>query len=48
MPIQTAPEEVVALHYISEKAGMKDTDKAHIQKVIMEASKDSDYFKREQ
>ena len=38
----------MALHYVSCKAGMEENDKAKIQKVIMEASKDSDYYKREQ
>lgn len=33
---------------MAQKAGMKNTDKAKIQKIITDASKDSDYYKWEQ
>jgi DNA polymerase kappa len=36
-----------ALHYVHEKAGMGDIDKDRVQKMIMEASKGSDYYNRE-
>lgn len=36
-----------ALHYVADKAGMQDIDKEKIQKLIMEASKGSDYYNRE-
>jgi hypothetical protein len=37
----------VALHYVANKAGMDDNNKDWIQQIIYEASKNSDYFKRE-
>jgi hypothetical protein len=36
-----------ALHYVAEKAGMGEVDKEKIQKMIIEASKGSDYYNRE-
>ena len=36
-----------ALHYVAEKAGMGEIDKEKIQKMIIEASKGSDYYNRE-
>ena len=36
-----------ALHYNHEKAGMADIDKDRVQRMIMEASKGSDYYNRE-
>lgn len=44
----TENELKVALHYVAEKAGMNNNDKAKIQEIITQASKDSDYYKREQ
>lgn len=38
----------VALNMTSNKAGMNVTDKERIAQIVYEASKDSDYFKREQ
>ena len=38
----------MALHYVSCKAGMNENDKERLTKIITEASKDSDYYKREQ
>jgi DNA polymerase kappa len=35
------------LHYVAEKAGMGAVDKDKIQKLIIEASKGSDYYNRE-
>lgn len=38
----------VALHYVANKAGMEGNDRDKIARIIAEASKDSEYYKREE